>query len=130
MIPRIVTFIHQLIQQTDFWHFQAKDIATLLVALAAFFTAATNLWVAYIWRRRLKCELSNTLRIFYSRRPEHLLRLLVDVVAINNGAKPGVITRMALQITSARDPTDGTLLPWREILTNENIGDKGETRKI
>jgi hypothetical protein len=130
MMTQVAASIRQLAQQPDFWHFQAKDLITLLIALAAFLTAATNVWVAYIRPRRLKCELSNTLRVFYSQRPDHLLRFLIDVVAINTGARPGVITGMAIHIVCATDRSKEMLVRWREILTNENIAEKGEARKI
>jgi hypothetical protein len=127
-VTRIVT--DQLVQHSDFWHFQAKDLITLLIASAAFLTAATNVWVAYIRPRKLKCELSDTLRISYSRRPEHLLRFLIDVFAVNTGAKPGVISRMAIEIRCREKKDETTILRWRELIQNEDIANKGEPRKI
>src|SRR5580700_5363754 len=118
----------QLTQQSDFWRFQAKDLVTLLIAVAAFLTAATNVWVAYIRPRRLKCDLADTLRISYSSRPQHLLRFLVDVFAINTGAKPGVVSRMAIEVSGPNG--NSTVLRWREITKNEDTAGAGEPRRV
>jgi hypothetical protein len=128
IIQTVQATAQQLTQQSDFWHYQAKDVITLLIAVAAFLTASTNVWVAYIRPRRLKCDLADTLRIFYSSRPQHILRFLVDVFAINTGAKPGVISRMAIEISGSNNKS--TVLRWREIMKNEDIADAGEPRKV
>jgi hypothetical protein len=128
IIQTVQAIVQQRTQQYDFWHFQAKDLITLLIAGAAFLTASTNVWVAYLRPRRLKCDLTDTLRISYSSRPQHLLRFLVDVFAINTGAKPGVISRMAIEISSSNDKS--TVLRWREIMKNEDIAGRGKPRKV
>jgi len=54
----------QLLEQPDFWKFGAKDLITALIALAAFLTSVTNVWVAYLRRNKLRCDLGDALRIW------------------------------------------------------------------
>lgn len=113
--------------QGDFWHFQAKDFVTALIALAAFLTAVTNVWVAYLRRQKIKCDVGEALRIGYGPRPLHYLMFKIDVYALNKGARPGVITRMAIEV---RGHQTVKLLHWTEVSKTENIAPKGTARKI
>lgn len=110
--------------------FQLKDVVTATIALAALVISLGNVWVAYLRPRRITCNLSDTLRISYSKRPEHLLRFLVDIYALNTGAKPGVITRMRLELWDVADPCSKVLLQWREFMKSENIAAKGTPRRV
>jgi hypothetical protein len=122
-----LSWIHATLSQPDFWKFNAKDFVTGLIALAAFLTAATNVWVAYLRRHKLRCDLSDALRIGYGPRPDHFLMFKIDVFAMNDGARPGVITRMAIQLLGHH--SDATL-HWTEVTKTENIAGKGEARKV
>jgi len=120
-----------ILQAGEFWKFQAKDVATLLIGLAAFGTAATNVWVAYWRRQKLRCEISDVLRLGYGARPKHYLLLRIDVVALNERARPGVIKRLAIRVEEQGRPLDQPLyLRWTEVLKSENIAPKGQGRKI
>ena len=114
-----------------FLQFQLKDLITATIASAAFLTAATNVWVAYLRQPKLKTDLAESLRMGYG--PEtkgHHLVLMVDVFAINSGARPGIITRMALEIYETNEPKKKIRLNWTEFLKSENIAPKGEPRKV
>jgi len=114
---------------SDFWHFQAKDAITAVIALAAIVIAATNVWVSYLRRHRLTCELGNTLRLSYGANGTRRLAITVEVYAINTGARPGVITRMALSL-AAGPGTRQTHLDWTEVRRTSNAAAKGEPISI
>jgi hypothetical protein len=117
-------------EQTGFWTYQLKDLVTGLIAAAALVTSLTGVWVGYLRPRKLRCDLGEKLRLFYTSKPNCLLRIFADVYALNTGAKPGVITRMNIEISDiARKGIAGTLY-WREFTKTENIAGKGEPRKI
>jgi hypothetical protein len=115
------------LQEPGFWQFNAKDIITAIIALAALLTSLTNVWVAYLRRHKLRCDLADVLRIGYGPRPNHYLMFKIEVFAMNTGARPGVITRMAVQLTGHHSQT---MLYWTEVTRTENIAPKGEPRKI
>jgi hypothetical protein len=119
--------IHDIANQPDFWHLQAKDVATALIGLAAFFTSVTGVWVAYLRRYKLHCDTGDALRIGYGPRPNHYLMFKIDVFALNNGARPGVITRMALEL---RGHHSVIWLYWTEVTKTENIAARGKPRQI
>jgi hypothetical protein len=111
----------------DFWKLQAKDIITAVIALAAFFTALTSVWVAYLRPRKFDCELGPVIRFGYGPNSDHRLIVRGDVVITNVGARPGILTRMAIRISYGSQNTD---LHWSEVLKTENIAGKGEPRKL
>ncbi len=116
--------------QPSFWAYQLKDLVTGLVALAALVTSLTGVWVAYLRPRRLRCDLGNIVRISYGGRSKRRVRFMVDTYAINAGARPGVITRMAIRLWCAGSEDSATTLYWRETTKSEDIAEKGSSRRV
>jgi len=50
----------------------------------------------------------------------------IDVFALNTGARPGVITRMELELEGHHSKIS---LYWTEVTKTENIAEKGQPRK-
>jgi hypothetical protein len=123
----VLPWIQNAVSNPEFWKFTAKDLITAVIALAAFLTAVTNVWVAYIRRHKLRCDLGDSLRIGYGPRPHHLLMFKVDVFVLNQGARPGVITRMAIELSGHQSITN---LFWTEVTKTQNIAEKGAPRDV
>ena len=119
--------IQRSLAADTFWDFAAKDLITAVIAMAAFLTAATNVWVAYLRRRKLRCDVGDGMRIGYGKRPAHDLTFRIDVFALNLGARPGVITRMAIELQAPQGPVS---LHWTEITKTENLAPKGRGRDV
>jgi len=110
---------------------QGKDLITAVIASAALLTSLTNVWVAYLRRPRLLADLADSLRIGYGPAKDgHLLTFRIDVYAINSGARPGIISRMGIEIYETSTPSEPMRLQWTDVVKSENIAAKGEPRKI
>jgi hypothetical protein len=116
--------------QAGFWTYKLNDLVTGIIGLAALMASLTGVWVAYLWRRRLECNLGDMLRISYGGASKRNVRFFVDVYALNKGAQPGVITRMAIELSPIDNKERVAVLRWREITKSEDIGEKGKPRRI
>jgi hypothetical protein len=118
--------IQASLHSPNFWNFQAKDVLSPWIALT--FSAIT-VFLAYMFPRKLYCDVSDIIRLGYGQRPQHDLLIRIDVTALNQGARPRVLKRMELELESATTRQKFTL-HWTEVLKSENIAEKGQVRKL
>jgi hypothetical protein len=114
----------------SFWSLQFKDLITGSIALAALVTSSTGVWVAYLRPRKLRCDLADTIRISYHSHSKRQVRIMADAYAMNTGARPGVITRMRIELHKPGPGNSKVALYWRETTKSEDIAEKGSSRRL